>query len=265
MFNSRFTTIVVELDADGIGTLLLNRPETHNAFNAVLIHELTHALAWFREHAAVIVLCLRGAGKNFCAGADLNWMKRSADLTAKESRDDAMHLAEMMHALYSFPKPTMAIVQGAVFGGGVGLVACADIVIAQQPVTFCLSEVKLGLVPAVIGPYVVKAMGARMAKRYMLSGEQFDATAAWHCGMVHECVDEEHVDGLSASLLRELLSGGPQAQQAVKAQVIDALSPIDGDIRAHTAELIARIRSSKEAQEGIDAFLNKRQPYWRND
>ena len=264
MADFQFETIDIDINAEGVCTLSLNRPEVHNAFNETMIDDLSQALEQLENDDSVRVLCLQGHGKSFCAGADLNWMKRTADYTAEENHNDALRMAKMMHQLYSFPKPTLAIVHGAIFGGGVGLVACCDIVIADQSATFSLSEVKLGLIPAVIGPYVVNAMGPRIGKRYILSGERFDAAAAHHAGLVHECVDADAVGGVVTRLLSELLACGPYAQQVAKDHVIKNLSPpMDGNIQHHSANLIANIRASQEGREGVNAFLTKRSPDWR--
>lgn len=264
MSDTLFTTIEIETNSEGVCTLLLNRPEVHNAFNEIMIDEITRALARLEADNTVRVLCIQGSGRSFCAGADLNWMQRTADYSIEQNYNDAMRMAKMMHSLYSFSKPTVAFVHGVIFGGGVGLIACCDIVIADSTATFSLSEVKLGLVPAVIGPYVVNAMGPRIARRYMLSAERFDATAAQRSGLVHECVEATATPAKQRQLMQDLLACGPRAQQVAKLHVINNLSmKIKDDIQTQTAELIASVRASDEGREGVGAFLEKRPPSWR--
>ncbi len=259
-----FSTIEIEVNDDGIGSLLLNRPEVHNAFNEIMIEEIADALQHLQADDEIRVLRLKGAGASFCAGADLNWMKRTAEYVQEENYRDAMRMADMMHALYRFPKPTVAVVHGAVFGGGVGLIACCDIVIADSSTVFSLSEVRLGLIPAVIGPYVVNAMGSRVAKRYILTGERFDAGAAHRSGLIHEVHEPDDLPESESRILRELLASGPNAQKVAKALIVDRLSAaMDGEIQAHTANLISGMRASDEGREGVGAFLSKRRPRWR--
>ena len=262
---TEFDTIDLDLSKDGIATLRLNRPQVSNAFDDRMILEITQALAILQNNSSVRVLCLIGSGKNFCAGADLNWMKRTADCSPEENYADALRLSEMMSNLYRFSKPTVVVAHGAVFGGGVGLVACCDIVIADATTVFCLSEVRLGLVPAVISPYVVSAMGARIAKRYILTGERFSASQAYISGLVHECVAAEQIPQTRARILQELLSCGPESQQVAKAHITEHLSlSIDSETCKRTADLISKVRASDEGKEGISAFLSKRHPAWRN-
>lgn len=263
MSHSNFSTIELTVNSDGVCFLVLNRPEVHNVFNESMIEEIARALNQLKENESVRVLCISGAGNSFCAGADLNWMKRTSEFTAEENYNDAMRMARMMHLLYSFPKPTLAVVHGAVFGGGVGLVACCDIAISDSSAVFSLSEVKLGLIPAVIGPYVVNALGPRNAHRYFLTGEKFDAAVAHRTNLVHECVDSDRLSATQTRLLQDLLSCGPNAQRIAKSLIIDSLSPqLDGAIQTQTAGLIAKVRASDEGREGISAFLDKRRPVW---
>ncbi len=265
MSATRFRTIDVDVSSTGVCTLLLNRPEVHNAFNEVMIEEIEGALQLLKTDDAVQIVCVKGAGTSFCAGADLHWMKRSADYTLAENHRDAKRIANMMYTLYSFPKPTIGMVHGAIFGGGVGIVACLDIVVAERSAVFSLSEVKLGLIPAVIGPYVVNAMGARKAKRYILTGEKFDAAAALSANLVHEVVNRSTLAETESRLLCELLSCGPRAQKMAKQLVVDTLSPaMDGEVQTHTTNLIAEIRAGEEGCEGMAAFFAKRHPEWRN-
>ena len=243
--------------------MTLNRPEQHNAFDDGMIAELIELLGQLEQDDRVRVLVLRAAGKSFSAGADLNWMRRMADYDLAQNTDDAMQLAELMRRLNCFPKPTIALVQGAAYGGGVGLIACCDIAIASKQALFCLSEVKLGLIPAVISPYVIEAIGARAARRFMLTAERFSAEQACRLGLVHQVVEAQELDKTLDSMLEFLLAAGPAAQAAAK-DLIRAVSnqPIDSDIIQNCAQRIARIRATSEAREGLDAFLEKRKPNW---
>jgi methylglutaconyl-CoA hydratase len=247
----------------GIASVTLNRPEQHNAFDDGMIAELIELLGQLEQDDRVRVLVLRAAGKSFSAGADLNWMRRMADYDLAQNTDDAMQLAELMRRLNCFPKPTIALVQGAAYGGGVGLIACCDIAIASKQALFCLSEVKLGLIPAVISPYVIEAIGARAARRFMLTAERFSAEQACRLGLVHQVVEAQELDTTLDSILEFLLAAGPAAQAAAK-DLIRAVSnqPIDSDIIQNCAKRIAQIRATSEAREGLDAFLEKRKPNW---
>ena len=247
-----------------LGLITLNRPERHNAFDDALIEELTAALRAMEAEEAVRIVVLSGAGKSFSAGADLNWMKRMAGFSKDENQRDAMQLGALMRTLAHLRKPTLARVQGAAYGGGVGLVACCDIAVASQGATFSLSEVKLGLVPAVISPYVVAAIGERAARRYFLSGERFDAAEAWRLGLVHELAPtEEELDAKLGEIVDALLACGPAAQREAK-DLVRAVSgrPVTSELIQDTAERIARIRSSQEGREGVNAFLEKRRASW---
>jgi len=247
----------------GITSVILDRPERHNAFDDVMITELIELLGKLEQDDDVRVLVLRAAGKSFSAGADLNWMRRMADYDLAQNQDDAMQLAELMRRLNCFPKPTIALVQGAAYGGGVGLIACCDIAIASQKATFCLSEVKLGLIPAVISPYVIEAIGARASRRFMLTAERFSAEEACRLGLVHEVVEEQALDAKLDSIVEFLLAAGPAAQIAAK-DLIRAVSnrPIDDELIQDCARRIAEIRATGEGREGLSAFLEKRKPNW---
>jgi methylglutaconyl-CoA hydratase len=247
----------------GIASVILNRPEQHNAFDDGMIAELIELLGKLEQDDRIRVLVLRAAGKSFSAGADLNWMRRMADYDLAQNQDDAMQLAELMRRLNCFPKPTIALVQGAAYGGGVGLIACCDIAIASQMATFCFSEVKLGLIPAVISPYVVEAIGTRASRRFMLTAERFSAEEACRLGLVHEVVDAQDLDTKLDSIVEFLLAAGPAAQIAAKG-LIRAVSnkPIDGELIQDCARRIAEIRATSEAREGLSAFLEKRKPNW---
>jgi methylglutaconyl-CoA hydratase len=255
--------IITDIDGQGRALVTMNRPEVHNAFDDLLILGLTAELRRLQADPAVRIIMLTGAGKSFSAGADLNWMRRMADYSLKENLADANALAELMQTLDSLAKPTIALVRGAAYGGGVGLVACCDIVLATPKAGFCLSEVKLGLVPAVISPYVVAAIGPRAARRYFLTAERFDAAEAHRLGLVHEVVPEEDLDRRGADLSAQLLQNGPAAIANAKDLVATvARGVIDAAMIGATAERIAQVRASLEGKEGLSAFLEKRQPAW---
>ncbi len=248
---------------DGVAVVALNRPDVHNAFNETLISELTEVLNVLDEDDAVRAVVLAGNGKSFCAGADLNWMKKMADYSAEENLADAQALALMLRTLNGLSKPTVARVQGAAYGGGVGLTACCDIAIAAIEATFALSEAKLGLIPATISPYVIEAIGARQARRYFLTGERFDAAEAYRIGLVHDIVPIADLDDRVNEVLGTLLLAGPRAQLECKALIRGvAHRPIDAAVISGTAEHIAAVRASPEGKEGVAAFLQKRTPAW---
>jgi methylglutaconyl-CoA hydratase len=247
-----------------IGLITMNRPERHNAFDDVLIAELTQALRSMEAEDGIRVVVLSGAGKSFSAGADLNWMKRMAGFSREENQRDAMALGALMRTLAHLGKPTVARVHGAAYGGGVGLVACCDIAVASQAATFSLSEVKLGLIPAVVSPYVVSAIGERAARRYFLTAERFDAAEAWRLGLIHDLGSTpDDMDEKIGTIIDAMLACGPVAQREAK-EVIRAVAsrPVTSEGIHDTAERIARIRSSPEGREGVAAFLEKRRASW---
>jgi methylglutaconyl-CoA hydratase len=249
--------------AGPVARLRLNRPELHNAFDAELIATLTSALDRLGTDRAVRVVVLEGAGASFSAGADLNWMRDMAVASEAANRDDALALARLMRCLDALPKPTIARVHGPAFGGGVGLVACCDIAIAAPEAKFGLTEARLGLLPAVISPYVVAAIGARHARRYFASAEIFDAAEAHRIGLLHEIVAADRLDAAIQRHIALLLKAGPIASASAKRLVADAARQADRDaLDAANAGLIARLRVSPEGQEGIGAFLEKRPPAW---
>jgi methylglutaconyl-CoA hydratase len=248
---------------NGIGIVSLNRPDVHNAFNETLIAELTAALTALEADDAIRVVVLTGHGKSFCAGADLNWMKKMAGYGPAENLADAQALAQMLRTLYGLGKPTIARIHGAAYGGGVGLAACCDIAVAAVEATFALSEAKLGLIPATISPYVIEAIGARQARRYFLTAERFDAAEAYRIGLVHDIVPETALDERVNEMLGALLLAGPRAQLECKALIRGvAHRSIDADVIAGTAQHIAKVRASAEGKEGVAAFLGKRSPPW---
>lgn len=255
--------LTTDIDRSGVATVTLNRPQVHNAFDNALIAALTAEFKRVGSDPAVRVVVLAASGKSFSAGADLNWMKRVAAYTEAENLRDIEALAELLRTLNFLERPTIAAVQGNAFGGGVGLVACCDIALAAEGANFALTEVRLGLIPGTVGPYVVAAIGERASRRYFLTAERFDAHAALRLGLVHEVVP---VDGLDAAVRRHvdaLLACGPAAQAESKDLIRRvARGPIDAEMIADTARRMARIRVSPEGREGIAAFLEKRKPSW---
>ena len=253
-------TIRVSTDHHGVSTLVLDRPEVHNAFDDVMIREFRQALENLDNDDQTRIVLLRAEGRSFSAGADLKWMKRAVHFTEEENYEDAMALAGMLSTLDNLSKPTVAYAQGPAFGGGVGLLSCCDIVTAVETAVFALSEARLGLVPAVISPYVVRAIGARAARRFFQSAERFDTREAHRIGLVHEIVISDA--GLKP-ILDALLQGGPNAQRISKRLVSRVqYSPVTTDLLEHTARTIASARVSEEGQEGLNAFLEKRSSSW---
>ncbi|CAB3714292.1 enoyl-CoA hydratase/isomerase family protein [Achromobacter sp. ACM04] len=259
------TPAPLDIAHDGpIARLTLNRPDMRNAFDDTLIAALTGAVQAAVNDPAVRVLLLTGAGKAFCAGGDLNWMRKMATLTDAENRADAAKLARMLHAIWSCPKPVVACVNGDAYAGGMGLVSACDIAIAADSAHFCLSETRLGLLPATISPYVLRAMGERAANRYFLTAERFDAATAFRLGLVHDVAPLADLAQRAEALCLALCDNGPGAVQASKRLVRDfAGREIDAALIADTVERIAAVRSTDEAREGVGAFLEKREPSWR--
>ncbi|MGE6453571.1 enoyl-CoA hydratase-related protein [Shewanella baltica] len=247
---------------NGVAELILDRAEVHNAFDEVMISEMISVLSYFAEHKQCQVLVLKANGKNFSAGADLNWMRKQAKMDFEQNLDDAKALAKLMQDLDTFPKPTIALVQGAAFGGALGLICASDIAIATTRASFCLSEVKLGLIPAVISPYVARAMGNRASRRYMLTAERFSADTALKLNVIHEISDD--LDAAAKPIIDALLANSPQGMAWVKtllSHLEDGV--IDQNTIDYTSERIARIRVSTEGQEGLNAFFEKRLPNWQ--
>ena len=259
------TTPTLQISRDGaVARVFLNRPEVRNAFNDSVIGELSAAFAGFAADSSLRAVVLGGHGKAFCAGADLSWMRAMADYTWEQNRADAQALADMLYAIWSCPVPVIGRVHGDCYAGGVGLAAACDILVAAEGVHFCLSEAKLGLIPATIGPYVVKALGEQASRRYFITAERFDAARAHALGFVHEVVPADVLDAKVDELVAALVANGPAAVRACKALVHDVADrPVDADLRAETARRIADIRASAEGKEGVQAFLNKRDPSWR--
>ena len=257
-----FMTLEIELDGP-VATIWMNRPELHNAFDENLIAELTAACIALDEDDDIRVVVLAGRGKSFSAGGDLNWMKRAANNSVEENMSDARGLAGMLRTLAEMKKPTIARVQGAALGGGTGLTAACDIAVASTKAVFATSEVKFGIIPSAISPYVVRAIGARQAYRYFQSAERIDASRARELGLVHEAVEPKALDAKVAEIVAALIQGGPLAQAAAK-DLIRAVDnkPINDNVVEDTAHRIAHLRATPEAKDGIAAFLDKRQPSW---
>ena len=248
-----------------IARVTLNRPEVRNAFNEALIAELTETFHTLGRDPHLRAIVLAAEGKAFCAGADLNWMKAMAHYDWDENHGDAGRLAEMLWTIYRCPVPVIARVQGDVYAGGVGLVAVCDIVVAVEAASLCLSEAKLGLLPATIGPYVVRALGEQASRRYFVTAERFSATEAHRLGLVHELATPETLDEKVDALTAAIVTNGPEAVRACKKLVQDvAHAPITDELRDDTARRIADIRASSEGREGVASFLNKSKPSWLN-
>lgn len=257
-----FETLTIE-HAGPVATVWMNRAEVFNAFNEQLIDELTRACALLEQDASVRVLVLGGRGPHFSAGADLNWMRRAAQAGEQENLEDARRFAGMLHALSNLSKPTIARVQGAALGGGTGLAVACDMAVASSDAVFSTSEVKFGIIPAVISPYVLRAIGPRQALRYFQSAERINAERALAIGLVNEVAPVDQLDVAVAALVKPLLAGGPLAQKAAK-DLIAAMHgrPIDAETLELTAQRIARQRRTDEARDGVSAFLDKRPPAW---
>ncbi len=254
----------LQIERNGaVATVWMNRPEVHNAFNEALITELAHACAGLGADATVRVVVLAGRGRSFSAGADLAWMQRAAQAGAADNERDARVFAAMLRGLAELPKPTIARVQGAALGGGTGLAAACDICVAAEDASFATSEARFGIIPAVISPYLLRAIGARQARRYFLSAERIGAARARELGLAHEVVPAAQLDARVAEIAAALLACGPQAQRAAKDLIqVVADRPITDEVVAETARRIARQRGTDEAREGFAAFLEKRPPAW---
>lgn len=259
----RQDNVLWQVDKYGVATITINRINKHNAFDTCMIDLLIHRLDYLALRNDVRCLILRSNGEHFSSGADLNWMKSMATSTRNENLSDAKNLARLMETLDAFPQPTIAVVQGSAFGGALGLICCSDIAIASHDANFCLSEVKLGLVPAIIAPYVMRAMGNRQARRYILSGEVIPAVDAERFGIVHEVRDASEIEHAVKKVVDSLLMNSPDAMRKAKALCHQChQNPIDDDLIDYTSRLIADIRVSPQGQEGLKAFLEKRLPCW---
>jgi methylglutaconyl-CoA hydratase len=257
-----YETLQVTIDGK-LATVTLNRPDVRNAFNETTIKEITLAFAELGKNGLVRAIVLAANGAAFCAGGDLNWMKAMAGYTHAENNADAMQLAEMLRTIYLCPKPVVAKVHGDCYAGGMGLVAACDVVVAADVANFCLSEVKLGLIPATISPYVIKAMGEQASRRYFLTAERFGAAEAHRIGFAHEVVPAADIDAKVAEIVKALLGNSPNAVQEAKTLVRDVAGvPVTDALLADTALRIAHIRSSEQGREGVASFLEKRKPAW---
>ncbi|MBA2653547.1 MAG: enoyl-CoA hydratase/isomerase family protein [Gammaproteobacteria bacterium] len=253
-------TVLVDYYPGGIGMITLNRPDRHNAFDDKMILQLTAALLDFKKDNKIKIVILYASGKNFSAGADLDWMKKMIQYSEKENLADAMQLVELLKTLSNMEKITIALAKGITMGGGVGLLACCDIVIAEEAARFCFSETKLGLVPATIAPYVIQAIGPRLAKYYFLTAKIFTAVEARDIKLVHDiCSQDVFSNGIN--LARSLLKNGPQSLLTIK-KLVSRFNSVDDALLNETALIIAQVRTSAEAQEGLSAFLEKRDPEW---
>ena len=258
------TTLDIQRVSPHVAEVWLNRPEVRNAFNDGVIQELTAVFTTLGADADLRAIVLGGRGKAFCAGADLSWMRSMADYSWEQNHADASGLARMLWALWSCPVPVVGRIQGDCYAGGLGLAAACDVLVAADSVNFCLSEAKLGLLPATIAPYVVRALGEQASRRYFVTAERFSAAQAHSLGFVHELVALDGLDAKVAEVVAALVANGPAAVKACKQLVKDvAGQPISAALREETARRIADIRASAEGREGVQAFLNKREPHWR--
>jgi len=258
--------VITETDSRGVATVTLNNADKHNAFDDQLIAQISATFDALEADLGVRIVILQAAGRSFSAGADLAWMRRMADYSYEENQRDATSMAAMFRRINTLSKPTIARVQGAAFGGGVGLAAVCDLVLATPAASFCLSEVKLGLIPAVISPFVVAAIGPRAARRYCMTAERFSAATALELGLVSELCEEAELDNRIHAMVEKLLINGPAAMAASKQLVADVTgAPINDELVAETSRRIAEIRGSEEGREGLNAFLEKRSASWIGD
>lgn len=258
------TNSAIKVISDGrIATVTLDNPEKHNAFDDKMIEAMTKAFSDIDADESIRIMVLRANGKNFSAGGDLSWMKRMATFSHQENLEDARKLANMLKTLNGLSKPTVARVQGAAFGGAVGLISCCDIAVASTEASFSLSEVKIGLLPATIAPYVIGAIGSRAARRYFMTAERFGVETAQQLGLISKTCEEDELDGEVDKFIDNLIANSPAAVSAAKTLVSDLNNqPIDDELIEDTCQRIAAIRASKEGQEGLTAFLEKRKPSW---
>ena len=256
-----FTTLKFEKN-DNIAYVLFNRPEIHNAFNSTVISEMSDVFYQIAKGDALRAVVLTGEGKSFCAGADLNWMRAVKEQGYESNLNESNSLADLFYQIYTCKLPVIGRINGAAIGGGTGFVALCDIAIAAKSAVFSFSEVKIGLVPACIGPYVIKKMGEGKARELFITGERMTAERALQVGLVNKVVDDEMLDTSVRELLDSILSSGPNAVAMAKKLINEVASMSPEEFLPFTAEMIARLRVSEEGQEGIDAFLNKRKPKW---
>lgn len=254
-------SIIFSIDSQKIAHITLNRPQVHNALDGNTLENLTDILETLHQDSTLRALIFRGKGKSFCAGADISWMEKLNHESIQDNKKASSQLATVLHLLYTLPIPTLTIVHGHVRGGGIGIPACSDIVISADSASFAFSEVRIGMVPAIIAPYVIQAIGLRQARRFFLSGEVFNSQKALEIGLVHEITPEQETENRAASLLESLLQGGPQALRKTKS-LVQSIAHDLIKFELNTVDLNTHIRQSKECQEGFTAFINKKKPPW---
>ncbi len=247
---------------DEVARISFNRPEVHNAFNAVMISELDDAFEKAETDESIRVVVLNGTGKSFCAGADINWMREIIHYSFEQNLEESLHLAELLHKIYAMPKPTLAMVNGTAIGGGTGFIAACDIAIALEEAKFGLSEVKIGLVPAAISPYVIRKIGESKAREYFLTGRRISARKACEIGLLNEVVSSEKLEEKVDDIVSLLLTSGPNALASCKELIHKVPQMSFEEAKTFTANMIAELRVSQEGQEGMSAFLEKRRPNW---
>lgn len=257
-----YTTLDVE-SKEGVAYVMLNRPDVYNAFNERVIEELTECFTQLSDDNTIYTVVLTGKGRHFCAGADLNWMQKVARYTKEENIKDSQKMARMFHCIDTCPKPVVGRINGSAFGGGVGLIAVCDVAVTHEKAVFAFSEVKLGIVPAVVSTYVIPKIGVSYARSLFVTGERFPAEKALHIGLVHRVCPFKELDATTEECINLLTSSGPQAVTAAKNMIQNWSQLPINDYRDYTAQLIADLRASKEGKEGIKAFLEKRKPVWR--
>lgn len=261
MINQLQKTIVLD-QKEGVLRLTLNRPEVHNAFNTTLILEVTDAVERAKDDDAIRVVIITGAGKSFCAGADINWMREIIRYSFEQNLEESLQLAEVLHLIYTLSKPTIAMVNGSAIGGGTGFLSACDIAVAAEGAKFALSEVKIGLVPAAISPYVIRKIGENKAREYFLTGKRMSAQLAAEIGLVNEVVPQDKLEDRVDELVQHLLTSGPDALANCKELIRRVPSMTFEEVKDYTARMIAHLRISEEGQEGMAAFLEKRKPRW---
>jgi len=263
MTEKKYDTILVSKKRkDAVLWLTLNRPEVHNAFNAQTIAELIDIFDWVKTDDLTRVVVLTGKGKSFCAGADINWMREIIDYSFEQNLRESLQLAEVLYKIYTLPKPTIAMVNGAAIGGGTGVLSVCDIAVAVEDARFGLSEVKIGLVPAAISPYVVRKIGESKAREYFLTGKRIDARRAAELGLINEVVAKNKLEARTEELIDQFLASGPEAIASCKELILNVPRMCLDDVKDYTARMIANLRVSEEGQEGMSAFLEKRMPRW---
>ena len=259
--DKKYETVKIQQDGP-VARVSFCRPEIHNAFNDSLIYEMTDLFSSLKQDGDLRVIVLTGEGKSFCAGADLNWMRRVKDYSFEKNLEESMALAKLFWLIYSMPLPVIGRINGAAIGGGTGFVAVCDIAVAAESAKFSFSEVKIGVVPACIGPYVIRKIGEGKAREFFISGERLTAAEAYRIGLVNRYYPDDKLDEEIEALIKTILSSGPNAIKMAKELISNVPLMTPDQFRPYTAEMIARLRKSDEGQEGMDAFLNKRKPNW---